>query len=67
MEEFPAGHFKGKKVLELGAGTGVVGIVLGLLGAQVTLTDQAQLLPLLKENIELNKVQHHVTVKELNW
>jgi predicted RNA methylase len=32
IDDFPRGFFKGKRVLELGAGTGVVGIALGLLG-----------------------------------
>jgi hypothetical protein len=32
VDKFPAGYFKGKTVLELGAGTAVVGIILGLLG-----------------------------------
>uniref|UniRef100_A4IHN8 EEF1A lysine methyltransferase 3 n=1 Tax=Xenopus tropicalis TaxID=8364 RepID=A4IHN8_XENTR len=31
--------FKGKKVIELGAGTGIVGILVSLLGGHVTLTD----------------------------
>jgi hypothetical protein len=37
-------ELKGKTVLELGAGTGLIGIGLSLLGANVTLTDQEPML-----------------------
>jgi hypothetical protein len=44
-----------KRVLELGSGTGLVGIVAGLKGAEeMILTDQARLLRLLNYNIETN-------------
>lgn len=32
---FPPGWLKGRRVLEIGAGTGLVGLTLALLGAQV--------------------------------
>ncbi|XP_038608777.1 EEF1A lysine methyltransferase 3 [Tachyglossus aculeatus] len=42
--------FGGKRVIELGAGTGVVGILAALLGGDVTITD----LPLALEQIQCN-------------
>eukprot|EP00210_Caulerpa_lentillifera_P006559 g6264.t1 len=50
------GNFwRNKRVLELGSGTGIVGIVCSLLGCSVMLTDQEQLLSYIKENINLNQ------------
>lgn len=37
------------------AGCGLVGIVLAALGAHVTLTDLESVLPMLRENMELNR------------
>jgi len=51
---FSMENLRGKRVLELGSGTGIVGLALALLGAQVTLTDKPCLVPLLIENIHLN-------------
>src|SRR5690349_19187909 len=48
---FPEGHFHQKRVLELGAGTGLVGIALLQAGASVILTDQEVALELLKQNV----------------
>lgn len=47
-----AGQVRGCRCLDLGAGTGIVGICAALLGADVTLTDTASCLPLLKQNVE---------------
>jgi len=46
----------GLRVVELGAGTGVPGMVLARLGASVILTDLPWLLPLAQYNIEANFV-----------
>lgn len=54
-------HLKGlhlvnqKQVLELGSGTGVTGLALGALApASLYLTDLAEVVPLLEDNVELN-------------
>lgn len=60
---------KGKNVLELGAGTGLTGIVAALLNANVTLTDQFEALKPLYINTKknLNSNLHFYQVKELSW
>ncbi|XP_078059015.1 EEF1A lysine methyltransferase 3-like [Mustelus asterias] len=46
--------FTGKKVIELGAGTGLVGILAILLGGDVTLTDQPNVVIQLQYNVSKN-------------
>jgi len=65
------GVCKGRKVLELGAGCGLIGILAARLGAEVTLTDTATVLPILRLNAELNASPSDAPgglhVQELEW
>ncbi|KAK9967358.1 hypothetical protein ABG768_001761 [Culter alburnus] len=61
---------KGKRAIELGAGTGLVGIVAALLGANVTITDREPALEFLTANVRENippSQQEAVRVSELTW
>lgn len=63
-------ELKGKVAIELGAGTGLVGIVAALLGANVTITDRQPALDFLSANIKANlptDVQGSAVVSELSW
>ncbi|XP_024007801.1 protein-lysine methyltransferase METTL21D isoform X2 [Eutrema salsugineum] len=51
---FSPSKLKGKRVIELGAGCGVAGFALAMLGCDVISTDQKEVLPLLKRNVEWN-------------
>ncbi|KAK9238632.1 hypothetical protein V1525DRAFT_374546 [Lipomyces kononenkoae] len=64
----------GKRILELGSGTGLVGFVLGVLGYPMLLTDLGEILPNLRLNMDRNKDRFcdsgytlDVDVEELNW
>ncbi|XP_058442095.1 EEF1A lysine methyltransferase 3 isoform X3 [Marmota monax] len=46
--------FRGKKVIELGAGTGIVGILAALQGGDVTITDLPVALEQIKGNVQAN-------------
>ncbi|PFH52611.1 hypothetical protein AMATHDRAFT_139772 [Amanita thiersii Skay4041] len=59
--------FQAKIVLEIGSGTGLVGLVAGVLGAKVWITDQAPLLDIMRRNVAMNGLGPCVTVAELNW
>ncbi|KAH7669207.1 Lysine methyltransferase protein [Dioscorea alata] len=62
---------KGKKVVELGSGCGLVGCIAALLGGDVILTDLPDRLKLLRRNVESNLggggVRGNADVKELTW
>ncbi|PKU48316.1 protein n-lysine hypothetical protein [Limosa lapponica baueri] len=59
-----------RSVIELGAGTGLLGIVATLLGAHVTITDRAAALEFLESNVQANlpsELRPRAVVKELTW
>lgn len=58
---------RGKRIVELGAGTGLPGLVAALLGAEVILTDKKALLPGLERNVTANNLGTRVSVQELEW
>lgn len=64
-------RFEGKKVLEIGAGTGLPSLLCGKMKAErVYLSDRADepdILKLLQENMVLNEVQETCQVLPLNW
>ncbi|XP_047180602.1 protein N-lysine methyltransferase METTL21A [Vigna umbellata] len=73
---FSPAKLKGKRVIELGAGCGVSGFGMALLGCDVIVTDQKEVLPLLERNVERNisRVMQKnpesfgsVKVAELQW
>lgn len=59
------------KMLELGAGTGIVGIVAAKLfgpQVQVTITDVTKVVPNMKKNIEINQFEiDNITAAPLEW
>lgn len=60
------------RVVELGSGTGVVGIAAAALGGKVTMTDLPEMLPLLRHNAFLNaelvtSARGSVSAVELRW
>ncbi|XP_078089377.1 EEF1A lysine methyltransferase 3-like [Mustelus asterias] len=62
--------FTGKKVLELGSGTGIVGILAALLGGDVTMTDRPYVLKQIEYNIVANvppSCRHRTKTSALAW
>ncbi|KAH7325901.1 putative methyltransferase-domain-containing protein [Stachybotrys elegans] len=58
------------RILELGAGGGLVGLAVAQacrLGTKLLLTDQLEMLELMKHNIVLNELQDRVEALILNW
>lgn len=59
---------KGKRILELGSGTGLLGIGLSFSGAkEIMITDQRCLLKLMEENVKRNPGGSPCCVRELDW
>lgn len=67
--ELTCRQWEGKRVLELGCGTGAVGLSLAKRNADVTLTDRGFILDLARANAERNHTPGggSVKVEELSW
>ncbi|KAH3708308.1 protein N-lysine methyltransferase METTL21A-like [Dreissena polymorpha] len=69
LEENP--HLvRGRNTIELGAGTGLVGIVAALLGSHVTITDREEVLDFLKETVSQNLPEDllgRTEIRALDW
>ncbi|XP_071810869.1 protein N-lysine methyltransferase METTL21D-like [Apostichopus japonicus] len=63
------GSLEDQRVVELGSGTGVVGIVAGIQKAQVTITDMEEFISLMEENITRNKqlLDGNVRAQTYKW
>ncbi|XP_076967349.1 EEF1A lysine methyltransferase 3 isoform X1 [Tamandua tetradactyla] len=60
--------FRGKKVIELGAGTGIVGILAALQGGDVTITDLPLALEQIQGNVQANMPAGvRAQVRALSW
>mmetsp|Transcript_15999 Transcript_15999/g.26363 ORF Transcript_15999/g.26363 Transcript_15999/m.26363 type:complete len:131 (-) Transcript_15999:804-1196(-) len=57
---------QGKRMVEIGAGCGLVGITAALLGAEVILTEQGEMLKTLEANVSFNACRS-AEVRELDW
>ncbi|KAI1194393.1 putative methyltransferase-domain-containing protein [Nemania serpens] len=73
MLRYHARSLAGKRILELGAGGGLVGLAvargcdLGEGHAPLLITDQMEMFSLMRHNIELNKLEGKVEAMLLNW
>ena len=66
---FEKGDFvKGKRILELGSGTGLLGFACAVLGAsKVVITDLQSILKTMERNVELTKLGDVCVARALNW
>lgn len=76
LASLPAYRYIGQRVVELGSGPGLVGILLAKLGARVAVTDIGKVLPLIEDNIKANGVgqdqrrgasEGYAWAEELQW
>jgi SAM-dependent methyltransferase len=66
---FFQGVFRGQRVVELGSGNGMVGILIARLfqPSQVTVTDLNEYVPLIRHNIEVNGTEHNCQAHSFDW
>lgn len=67
MHRLGPNSFRGKSVLELGAGCGYIGIVAAKMGGVVTVTDRIDHIQHLQRNVEMNGLEYSMRVAELEW
>ncbi|KAK9832148.1 hypothetical protein WJX74_000691 [Apatococcus lobatus] len=67
FEQQDTSKWRSCRVVELGAGIGLLGTVLAQLGAQVVLTDQASVMPLLTSNVAANDMKGQAGSVHLPW
>ncbi|KAL2613080.1 hypothetical protein R1flu_024772 [Riccia fluitans] len=65
--EFSRAKLAGKRVIELGAGCGLAGLGMALLGCDVVVTDQVEVLPLLLRNVERNLSRAKYTASDNSY
>jgi predicted nicotinamide N-methyase len=56
LAHLPTHRYIGQRVIELGAGPGLAGILLAKLGARALVSDIKKVLPLVERNLEINEV-----------
>eukprot|EP00850_Spirogloea_muscicola_P010821 SM000065S20170 [mRNA] locus=s65:141643:144959:+ [translate_table: standard] len=61
--DFARERVSGSRVLDLGAGCGLTGLGFALLGGNVLLTDQAEVLPILMRNADRNSTRAQMTAQ----
>lgn len=54
-------------VLELGSGTGLVGMICCILGYETIMTDLKEIIPNLQDNVDLNSLKDKLKIHELDW
>lgn len=63
----PYGDWSGVRVVDLGCGTGIVGICMALAGASVVLSDLPHITALAKENLDRNCLSAHRDVRVVDY